>query len=47
MVFSNKEKAVFDQVTGKKLVEDVDKAHMAYGYLIITKGDNSTTYSVE
>ena len=47
MVYSYKEKTLFDQVTGNKLVEDVDKAHVAFGYLIITKGDESTVYSIE
>lgn len=47
MVFSYKDEAIFDQVTGDKLLEDVEKAHLAYGYLVVESGDEATVYTVE
>ena len=47
LIYSSKEKAIYDQVTGNKLLEDVDKAHLSYGYVVVESGDEATVYSVE
>lgn len=47
MLYSSKEKTIYDQVTGEKLMEDAEKAYISYGYLVVLNGDDATVYSVE
>ncbi len=46
LLYSSKDKAIFDLVTGDKVLEGFDMAYQAYGYIYVVKGNETTIYQV-
>ena len=47
LLYSNKDNAIYDLVTGDKILEGFDKAYNAYGYIYVITGDDITIYKAE
>ncbi len=47
LVESRKDSAIFDLVTGEKVLEGFDKSFQAYGYIYVVNGGETTIYQVE
>ena len=47
LLFDNKTNAVYDLVTGEKVLEKADRVHTAYGYLYVESGKDITIYEID
>lgn len=47
LLYSAKDKAIYDIITGEKVLEDIDKAYAAYGHVYVLNGDEYTVYDIK
>ena len=47
LLYNSNEKAIYDLVSGDKVLEGFDKAYQAYGYIYVVNGSETTIYEAE